>query len=526
MVEPRDSEAPEERNPSGGGESSALLPAARSDEATPSTPPVSFWRPSEDQRFETAATRHDEVARRRRETLRKLDEQLERLRATPEPRPRPVSRYVLYFFLFTLLLSVREMRVLYDPGGPVFSIIRLHAMNLRWMLPDPMFELSPERIQESARIYSVPAEDLRQTHALLSRMAAESRRWRPGVLDWAFVIRLKGTRAALLFEYSIFLNLLYAAGLATVLFLRNRDLTSSRMVDRQREELKILNARQRVEMEETSNLLRDLHRAQAQLLAAEKLASLGRLSATLAHEIRNPLGIIASSVGMVAEDIDPASSAGQAIALVRDEIHRLNAIITDLLNFARPRPPNLQYQDLNDLLRGWITTLGEQFSQDNMQLLADFHPALPEVFVDADQLYQVVLNLLLNARDALEPNGGGDIIVSTLLESEDQAILSVRDTGTGIPPENISQVFEPFFTTKTSGTGLGLAVVRQLVEGMGGAVEIESQVGKGTTVRLRLPTDASALDAGARLTHAQRPDSSSKAAAAAPDAPASSESRR
>jgi signal transduction histidine kinase len=124
-----------------------------------------------------------------------------------------------------------------------------------------------------------------------------------------------------------------------VLFLRNRDLTSSRMVDRQREELKILNARQRVEMEETSNLLRDLHRAQAQLLAAEKLASLGRLSATLAHEIRNPLGIIASSVGMVAEDIDPASSAGQAIALVRDEIHRLNAIITDLLNFARPARP-------------------------------------------------------------------------------------------------------------------------------------------------------------------------------------------
>jgi signal transduction histidine kinase len=445
-----------------------------------SFPPTSFWKPEDEGAL--WLDRRDTEARAHKEALVALDRQLEVMRAQPQPRPKPVLRYFLYFFLFLLLLSYRDINVSYREAGDLLSLQRLYPKDYGDVPPARVREELARSAMELAPELNLPPEEV-----LGAQEAAEKkRRHRFGVLDWGLVLQFGDV--AILFNYGIFLNMLYAAGLASVLFLRNREMTQSKLIDRQNRELSILNERQSLEMKETSRLVRVLSRAQSRLLAAEKLASIGRLSATLAHEIRNPLGIIASSVGMVAEDVNPQSSSGQALDLVRHEIDRLNKIITDLLDFARPQVPNPDYIDVNDLVREWTGPLADEFTEKHVRLLADLDPAPPEVFIDADQLYQAVLNLILNAAEALEEVGGGDINLTTRTESPDIVALEVRDTADGIASEVLQQVFEPFFTTKTSGSGLGLAVVKQTIEAMGGTVNIESTLGKGTTVRLRLPT--------------------------------------
>jgi len=456
-----------------------------------SQPPTSFWHDTEREREAVRLHERDEQGQERDEALRRLDGELRQLRALPLPQPKPVSRYALFFMLFTLLLSTRDIQIVYQEMAHPISLARLHSRRLQGSYPERILDPSPERTRTLARVYDLPEHDVRTAAIVVQRMITQGSPYRPGLLDWGVMIRFRRDMV-IMFEYNIFLNMLYAAGLASVLFLRNRDITNSRLIDRQNRELSLLNRRKEIEVEETSSLLRVLNRAQTRLLAAERLASIGRLSATLAHEIRNPLGIIASSVGMVAEDVDKRSPAGQALELVRDEIDRLNKIITDLLNFARPRPPQAMFHDLNELLRAWTLPLEEDLSERNIQLLADLDPALPEVYVDADQLYQAVLNLILNASEATDPKGGGRIVVSTHSEGGEMVMLDVRDDGEGIEPSHLPQVFEPFFTTKTTGSGLGLAVVKQVVEAMGGEVEIESTRGEGTKVGLRLPTRPSA----------------------------------
>ena len=418
--------------------------------------------------------------------LRELDSELERIRASPRPRSNPASRYILYFIFFTLALSFKDIRFRDEPEGVWLDIRRLpfeiagggRIKRIIHEMPSPSAEEGEEPDERDAVF----------RNAQMSIWRALEERWsiERGLLDWAVVLRFSGY--SMYFGYNIFLNMLYAAGLSSVLFLRNRDQSSSRLIDRQNQELSILNRRQTIEMEETSKLLRDLSRTQSRLVGAEKLASIGRLSATLAHEIRNPLGIIASSVGMVAEDINPSSPSGQALELVRQEIHRLNKIITDLLNFARPRVPNPMFCDLSDLVRSWMAPHQDTLAGQNIELLAELDPALPEVYVDSDLLYQAFLNIMLNASEALREKPGGRILVTARPEGQDAAVLEIHDSGEGIPPETIPQVFEPFFTTKTAGSGLGLAVVKQAIESQGGSVEIESEPGWGTSVRLRLPT--------------------------------------
>ncbi len=465
----------------------ASSPAPEAGEPTrkPSSfPPTSFWKPEDEEAL--WLDRRDMETRAHKEALVALDRQLEVMRAQPQPRPKPVLRYFLYFFLFLLLLSYRDINVFYREEGDLLSLQRLYPSDYGDVPPARVREELARSAMELAPELNLPPEEILGAREAIQEVAERKRKRRFGVLDWGLVLQFGNV--AVSFNYGIFLNMLYAAGLASVLFLRNREMTQSKLIDRQNRELSILNERQSLEMKETSRLLRVLSRAQSRLLAAEKLASIGRLSATLAHEIRNPLGIIASSVGMVAEDVNPQSSSGQALDLVRHEIDRLNKIITDLLDFARPQVPNPGYIDINDLVREWTGPFADEFAEKHVRLLADLDPAPPEVFIDVDQLYQAVLNLILNAAEALDEVGGGDITLTTRTESPEIVALEVRDTAEGIAPEVLQQVFEPFFTTKTSGSGLGLAVVKQTIEAMGGTVDIESGLKKGTTVRLRLPT--------------------------------------
>lgn len=232
-----------------------------------------------------------------------------------------------------------------------------------------------------------------------------------------------------------------------------------------------------------------LARMQAKLVSAEKLASIGRLSATLAHEIRNPLTIIQSAAGVIRDDLPEESSSREPVQLIHQEVIRLNGIITDLLNFAKPKPPRLDELQLVDLLRVWLPPLTEELQRKGLRVECVFGADLPMVAVDSDQLYQVLLNVLWNARDALLESGGKCIRLSTTANREKTLVtLDITDDGNGIPEELLRQIGEPFFTTKTQGTGLGIAICMQLMEGMGGRFRISTTPGEGTTVTLTLRT--------------------------------------
>jgi len=229
--------------------------------------------------------------------------------------------------------------------------------------------------------------------------------------------------------------------------------------------------------------LTELRRMEEQVERAERLAAVGRLAAGVAHEIRNPLAAISGSVELLAR-MQPAGDDARALMdIVTREASRLNGLITDLLDFARPRPPDLQPLDLaatvGELIR--VFELDKALEEARVELSAG---APVMVSADAAQLRQVVWNLVRNAAQA---SPAGAPIVVTVKVAGTFGELTVRDHGPGIPPEQRAQVFEPFFSTKKGGTGLGLAVVHRIVEDHQGRIEIRTPTGGGTLMVVRLP---------------------------------------
>ncbi len=237
---------------------------------------------------------------------------------------------------------------------------------------------------------------------------------------------------------------------------------------------------------ETREMVEQFEHLRHRLVETEKLASLGRLSATLAHEIRNPLSIIKSSTEIALDDVNPDSSSAGAIALIREEISRLERIIGELLKFARPREPRIECHALRDLVRHWLPPIVEELEKDGIQLVPEVEEGPLEVFVDPDHLYQALLNVVWNARDALKGTPPGRIFIRVRREGGVYTVLEIEDNGSGMLPDTLEQIREPFFTTKTQGTGLGIPVSVQLLELMGGRLEITSEVESGTTVRMLL----------------------------------------
>jgi signal transduction histidine kinase len=226
-----------------------------------------------------------------------------------------------------------------------------------------------------------------------------------------------------------------------------------------------------------------LESAEKSLRAKERLASLGELSAGIAHEIRNPLGIISSSAQLLEHEVsDPA--AEQLLDIIQEESTRLNSLITDFLFFGRQLEPNLTDCDLGALISRDVDSL--QSSAEHKGVSISFSnlcsPCL--VQVDAAMIRQVLLNLLLNALDATD--AGGNVTV-TLREKDAQAQIMVADNGCGIPPEHREKVFDPFFTTKGGGTGLGLANSFKIIQSHGGELVLESAVGTGSCFTVQLP---------------------------------------
>jgi signal transduction histidine kinase len=236
------------------------------------------------------------------------------------------------------------------------------------------------------------------------------------------------------------------------------------------------------QLRETRAEIERLHRTQ--MSRAEHLATLGELATGLAHEIRNPLAGIAGVIEIIGRDLPSTSPARSVVKDVRQEITRINRIVSDLLQTARPHPPRVSKGDLNTTVEHAVMLGRQQALARSIEITLHKDPSLPEVEHDSDQIHQVLLNLLLNALQAID--GNGKIAVSVKPHGE-FATIEVSDNGPGIAPEHLPSIFRPFYTTKGEGTGLGLSLARRIVEEHHGRLDVTSTVGKGTRFVVKLP---------------------------------------
>ena len=230
---------------------------------------------------------------------------------------------------------------------------------------------------------------------------------------------------------------------------------------------------------------------EANLAQQGKMASLGVLSSGVAHEINNPLGVILGYASYIEGKIPPDDPNYTYIHEIKRESKRCKKIVQDLLSYARTPRPTLEETDVNALLDQIVDFAANHTDMHHVSVIKKFSHELPRIMVDGDQMRQVAINLILNAGAAMAK--GGKLVVSTSLDGEGFVSLCFADDGAGIPPENLERIFEPFFTTKAKGTGLGLAITKQIVEQHHGKIEIASEMGKGTTVTIRLPIDQEEL---------------------------------
>ncbi len=223
-----------------------------------------------------------------------------------------------------------------------------------------------------------------------------------------------------------------------------------------------------------------------QLADAEHLATLGELSAGLAHEIKNPLAGIKGAIEVIRDSMTAADAHREILGDVLHEVGRIDRIVRDLLNYAKPRPPSLNAISLPDLAQRIIAMARQSMKSESVTIDLEVRNELPDFTGDETQLEQVLLNLVLNAQNAVP--GGGRIVVRLSLDPDCDLIrMEVEDNGSGIPEEIRKKIFHPFFTTRTDGTGLGLATCLKNVQYHGGTIEVESETGRGTKFTVEIP---------------------------------------
>ena len=265
------------------------------------------------------------------------------------------------------------------------------------------------------------------------------------------------------------------------------------------DELRMMGHHLRSLLSDVSDTRSRLQRSRDQLLVAEKLASVGKLAASVAHEIRNPLTAMKMWLFSIHEAVRGNADLGRKLDIVSEEIARLESIVRNFLEFSRPLTLHRQPQDVGTVIDQTLELLGPRFQGEKIRIICAPRPALPPVMADAAQLKQVLLNLLGNAADAMA--GGGEIRVTSVAEkdADGRAMVVVRicDTGPGMPPDVQRRIFEPFFTTKEKGTGLGLCIAAQAMVRHGGGLVLEASTEKGTTFAVWMPIapeDAHAQD--------------------------------
>jgi signal transduction histidine kinase len=238
-----------------------------------------------------------------------------------------------------------------------------------------------------------------------------------------------------------------------------------------------------------------LKETQRDLIQSEKLAALGRFSTGLAHEVRNPLGVILGGIEYLEQKL-PRLSEDIKVALekIKEAIFRADNILVGLLRFSRPSELKIEKVSIRDLVNEAVSFYKYRAPLSNINIETQFDDKQKSVNVDKNQMHQVIFNILLNAVEAM-PTGGQikirtcNRIIPQLSLKKPSCVIEIKDTGTGISKENLAKMFEPFFTTKKEkkGTGLGLSVAKTIIENHKGNLTIESELGKGTTVNIILP---------------------------------------
>jgi signal transduction histidine kinase len=258
--------------------------------------------------------------------------------------------------------------------------------------------------------------------------------------------------------------------------------------------------------------LRQLKELEQEVQRRNRLAALGELSAGVAHEIRNPLGVIKNSAEILRDRIQDDSRRHELTGYIVEEVERLNKVVTNFLHFARPAEPHIEEVDINDVLEHTISFLEPTIESSNITINKSLSSGLAPVLADPDQCHQVFLNLCMNAFQAM--NGAGTITIETRAGAEDLSTaraasrqgdfapavaalpadisdkmveVIIADTGEGIPSEELSRIFDPFFSTKDEGVGLGLSLVHKIIDNHNGSIRVNSKPGRGTTFVISLP---------------------------------------
>ena len=234
---------------------------------------------------------------------------------------------------------------------------------------------------------------------------------------------------------------------------------------------------------ENAELFRQIREAGEGLRAAEKLTALGRLSAGLAHELRNPLNTLSVLTYAMHEQAERNGLPVSDLEVMQTEIRRLGLLVDQFLDFARPRRPRFARQRLEEVLEETLLLIGPEAGERGIRLERAWGET-PPVWADGDQLKQVFLNLMLNALQAMQSSGR---LRASTRRAAGGVVVEIRDTGPGIPPEVLERLFEPFVTTRAGGTGLGLPISLRIIEGHSGELRLESAAGEGTTATVWLP---------------------------------------
>jgi PAS domain S-box-containing protein len=234
--------------------------------------------------------------------------------------------------------------------------------------------------------------------------------------------------------------------------------------------------------------------AQKSMMQQEKLASVGRLSAGVAHEINNPLTTILTTAMLIQEELDPQDPNYQELGTITKETLRCRKIVTSLLDFARQSTPASKPCDINKLINECVVLTQKQAAFKDISLSCELDENIPLLPLDKGQIQQSIINLIINAIEATDA-GGAIFILSAYHLQQEKVEVTVKDTGNGIGEKDMVRIFDPFFTTKDSGSGLGLAITHGIIEQHNGTIEVDSKEGRGTTFTIKLPLKSGEDDA-------------------------------
>jgi signal transduction histidine kinase len=246
---------------------------------------------------------------------------------------------------------------------------------------------------------------------------------------------------------------------------------------------------------ENARLYEDLKKSKSYIRRADRLASLGTLTAGLAHEIRNPLVAIKTFTQLLPERLEDEEFRSHFLNIASGEVDRISLLINELLDFARPSDPKLEIENVNSILDGMILLVSAESKKKHIQVVKNFAQDLPPISIDREQIKQVFLNILLNAAEATPEYGTITVKTRSFVKPGGEPYIQIEftDTGCGIPAEYLEDIFNPFFTTKNKGSGLGLSISNQIVQDHKGYINVESELNKGSSFFINLPLNQDQL---------------------------------